>query len=577
MRRVLPWSALTLAFFYCAQATRAQTPDFVRENSSAQFQSAVGEARPLALLPPRIQAADGKVTLWADYQNTSTDAVPLYLVNRSGEDLVLDSQDNDLYIKLETTKEDGTWTRAQGALFSWCGNSYFPVALPAGHYFEFRGYRSPNGTKRPVRYACYGRRNIISNTGEGLISPDDLRAAREDSMAERTWAVPNSVFFPIYKPVWTYAPHAPPEVRTNYSLFLDTLHLLPLMARDERLLAVVARARETLAAVPATPDTQAVLQEIDKVQAHQWPSGSPASPPLAQLCFQRLYDPANTTGGSNTISEYAAWRVLSIEARALPSPHAGLEQSDLSQWRPLLAQAQRALEDASTPKPIAHAASLILGSPGVVDPLVGDATVIAWLQSPHQELQKLGVQALARREQHALLLYIARGLSPQAQLDVLRVLGATGTIRAIGHKGTETVPISEAERQFWAHCFETQPWDFLLQASYNDRVFLMGDAVRLPLKELLVQEAKTGASAPKDFHLDKKRAQTLRRALQVLDEFQQVEDNALFQKLTKHRGLVSERVNLMTGGGFDQDVSIVAQTATHILKRRTEVTQQAGR
>ncbi len=41
------------------------------------------------------------LALIADYEHPSKGTIPVYLVNRSGEDISLSSQDGDVYLKLE--------------------------------------------------------------------------------------------------------------------------------------------------------------------------------------------------------------------------------------------------------------------------------------------------------------------------------------------------------------------------------------------------------------------------------------------------------------------------------------------
>jgi hypothetical protein len=79
-------------------------------------------AEPLAnkKLPARVKAPDGKLTLFADFDDVRDGTVTLYLVNRTDEKVVLDTQDGVLYVKLQArAKDSGAWERAEGHIFSW--------------------------------------------------------------------------------------------------------------------------------------------------------------------------------------------------------------------------------------------------------------------------------------------------------------------------------------------------------------------------------------------------------------------------------------------------------------------------
>ncbi|MGV3658691.1 MAG: hypothetical protein ACO1TE_00855 [Prosthecobacter sp.] len=57
-------------------------------------------------------APEGKVTLWADFAGADEGGhVPLYLVNQTDVPQPFDSQDGDVYIKLEYQDEAGRWRR----------------------------------------------------------------------------------------------------------------------------------------------------------------------------------------------------------------------------------------------------------------------------------------------------------------------------------------------------------------------------------------------------------------------------------------------------------------------------------
>jgi len=146
---------------------------------------AAAESTPLSKLPAQVKAPADKLTLFADYGDVRREEVALYLVNRTGKKLSFESQDGQLYIKLQAKEKNGTWARAQGHLFSWCGNSYFMhPELPHGHFLRLRGHYPGKGETREVRYRFYGN-DLVSNVGQGRVDPAEIKKCRGDSFAAK--------------------------------------------------------------------------------------------------------------------------------------------------------------------------------------------------------------------------------------------------------------------------------------------------------------------------------------------------------------------------------------------------------
>lgn len=163
-----------------------------------------GPPIPLARLPDRVPAPDGKLTLYADYRDRRGNYVVLYLVNRTDRDLAFASQDDDIYVKLETLGDAGFWERAERHGYSDCGNSYFAQPrLNAGHFFKFFGHSPRNGERRTVRYRMYTsvacaveseerglmgawvdcertEINLVSTQTVGLVLPEEVEQCRSD-------------------------------------------------------------------------------------------------------------------------------------------------------------------------------------------------------------------------------------------------------------------------------------------------------------------------------------------------------------------------------------------------------------
>ncbi|BDS07572.1 hypothetical protein NT6N_26120 [Oceaniferula spumae] len=139
-------------------------------------------------LPNHIKPVSGKIVLVADYAKKGEDRrIPVYLINGSDKSITLDSQDGDVYLKLETKGADGKWQRAQPHAYSWCGNSYMnSPKVRAGHYLKISGYqpaKDKGGMDREIRYTIYQRDyNFTSNAGRGLVLESDIDLASRDAM-----------------------------------------------------------------------------------------------------------------------------------------------------------------------------------------------------------------------------------------------------------------------------------------------------------------------------------------------------------------------------------------------------------
>jgi hypothetical protein len=159
-------------------------------------------------LPGHVVAPQGQLTLYADYADVGQETVALYLVNRTEHRLGFDSQDGDIYVKLEAMTGEDRWERAQTHLNSWCGNSYMVTpSLRPGEYFRFVGYAPSEGETRSVRYRAYNQSayilnddtpdrfdmirrdlekmplDLVSNVGTGKVPPEAIEAARRDALA----------------------------------------------------------------------------------------------------------------------------------------------------------------------------------------------------------------------------------------------------------------------------------------------------------------------------------------------------------------------------------------------------------
>lgn len=137
----------------------------------------------IAKLPKHVNAPDGKLSLYADFTDVRRyGRVPLYLVNRTKKTIVLPAEGDHVYIKLEARTKDGRWRRAQRHTYSFCGNSYYKASIKPDTFLVLAGWRSQKGEQQTVRYRLYGR-DVISNTGRGLVDSAEIEKAAKDRMS----------------------------------------------------------------------------------------------------------------------------------------------------------------------------------------------------------------------------------------------------------------------------------------------------------------------------------------------------------------------------------------------------------
>ena len=163
-----------------------------------------GSPIPLVRLPDRVPTPEDELTLYADYRDVRGNYVVLYLVNRTDRDLAFSSQDNDIYVKLETLSDSSYWERAERHWYGDCLGSYYDQPrLNAGYFFQFLGYSPRNGEKRTVRYRMYNsvacaveseergpfgdwidcertEIDLVSSQTQGFVLPEEVEHCRSD-------------------------------------------------------------------------------------------------------------------------------------------------------------------------------------------------------------------------------------------------------------------------------------------------------------------------------------------------------------------------------------------------------------
>ncbi len=100
----------------------------------------------------------------------------LLLVNRTGSETNLASCDMRLSIIQEALQGEGVWRPVEYLPASWCGNSYYSVTLPAGHYWEFAAPRYTGTIKVPLRFVLQikGESPVTSQVFEGSVNPEQF-------------------------------------------------------------------------------------------------------------------------------------------------------------------------------------------------------------------------------------------------------------------------------------------------------------------------------------------------------------------------------------------------------------------
>lgn len=147
--------------------------------------AARAETIPLDQLPPYLTWPEDAFSVVADYADHEIDGrIPVYLINATSEDVELETQDGNPYLKLEFLDTDGTWRRAQTHWYGWCGNAWSTTVLNPCLAMKFKGYQPARGDTHTIRYAIYRRgHERSSNAGSGLAAVEDIERARFDDMS----------------------------------------------------------------------------------------------------------------------------------------------------------------------------------------------------------------------------------------------------------------------------------------------------------------------------------------------------------------------------------------------------------
>lgn len=504
---------------------------------SARHDCSVGMAHEMAELPAHVPAAEGRVTLWADFAAAEKGGhVPLYLVNQTDEPRSFDSQDGDVYIKLEFKDEAGRWKRAETHLSSWCGNSYFPMMLPPRSFFTLSGYRAEAdnapGRMQRVRYAMQGR-PVISNEGMGWVRQDDLDAVSLDVLTA------SEIPLQITRNLDHEINNA--DTVANAIAALRDLAWYP---RNEPAVRRVRALRERVTTLPPTKKLSELIKGIDDFLA-RLDNARPSGEKLALQCIARIVkDPS----ADATMSEWSAWELLKAPAEQQAGGGA-LHQAET--WRGVLLRAvdlvkeegreQSRLgaggtdgfgvpalpEDKIAPPSAYH----LVATPWLVDALLMDAEVESWVAAGPDTLRPIGMEALMRRALPEKLAAMAWERPSLRQIDFLRALAQVGQDlpHRIPQPGTE-------EHRFWEHCAKHMPVETAsaLRAYAPEPAFQR--LLHTPLRGFFLKDGD-GDDLSQGYMGDDV-AYRLSSALKVLASWKREEDTPLLLALLKNEGFI---------------------------------------
>jgi hypothetical protein len=129
---------------------------------------------PVEKLPRHVEAAPGKLTLFADFANKGGKGVPFYVVNRTAKAAELITYQGRPFLAAEYEAEPGKWKVAKAVDYPLCGNDLVTLKLPRDAFFMAHVPVAVSGFKARLRFRFDGEAAPVSNSGECLVSHDDL-------------------------------------------------------------------------------------------------------------------------------------------------------------------------------------------------------------------------------------------------------------------------------------------------------------------------------------------------------------------------------------------------------------------
>ncbi|MBD5782442.1 hypothetical protein IEN85_23280 [Pelagicoccus sp. NFK12] len=496
---------ITTLFIFALAISHTLVPIAVGQDNGQDIHFSVGSPQPNANLPASVPAPHGRLTLYADFPAANSGTVPLYLVNRTSERQRFESQDGDIYLKLEFQDDSGEWVRAQTHRFSFCGNSYLAVELPPGSHFAFHGYLPSQGVKANVRYKAYSDSPFASNIGIAHYREEDRKAAALDKLARRK--LPPSLVrcFDFDKEHYD-----PDREQSFYNPGPDEiLSALRLVSSYQESEYVRANVREYLNTVKK--HEKAVRKQIaafERILKAKWPE-KPKLDALVSAAIEET-DRSPTT----------AWPVLNdlLSGKIDPSI------SRIQKFEQAIAQKLESALIAAAPIQTEQASKLLLNH-RFANENFEDSFFQKWIRSENDSLTQACANALSHRNKHQGLAAIGFELSPSQQLLVLCALASQGDPDTKNRRN----PGSREERRFWQKCATEQPTQTVATlynlGMYGDRN-LFNLAIHDELREYLQQETLNPSAEVDGWEIG--------RVVSFVGAWKRREDVPLFQSLLDH-------------------------------------------
>lgn len=478
---------------------------------SAKFHSSVGAPRPNVDLPDGIKAAEGKLSLIADYANMGGRGTPLYLINRTGEKKVLSAQDGDIYLKLEAQLEDGRWVRVENHLNSGCGLSYMPVTLAPGQHFRFFGYAPGDGKDAKVRYR---NEDFVSNVGAGRYLERDRELATKDDLA--AGSLPQTLQAALVE-------------ERNYNLLERSsqqyLFALELLAGFEENGYYRREAERYLKSLE--PADAEVAARIKALLEKRWPHEGDQQTLLARCVGQAAVE----------AKAEVAWGVIGdLIQRASPK-----RKKEMA-WNGLVRKAYALLPKALGSKDdrlVAMAAKML--SLPEADEHVSSKSLFEWLNSPHRKLMEESAFLLSRRSEWRKLALRAKALDHKAQIVVLRALASHGVRNAREVRS----PDSDEEKAFWIQCALKQPVETVVAIRFLGRTSertQFDRTIHPALRAFLEKQVEQLKKGPKALE-NEEQGYPVACVVQFVGGWQRRQDIPLFEALLKHPGYQKSHVH----------------------------------
>jgi len=459
-----------IAGFFTGALCMAQI-EAPKDNASADFVSDCGDSIANVELPAHVVAADGKLTLFADYANPDSQGCVMYLVNRTGKLLSIPTQDGQILLKLVAETSPGVWQRAQSHRFSWCGNSYHSVTLGPGQHFKTFGYHPTTGTRGKIRYRVFSMEDVVSNVGEGFWEPADVLVSGVDPMAASE--------LPEVRPITLITGKRIDQVKGHeWETMEDAVAWLDLVIgwRSTMYLRNQARmVRETIKPMAVTDPEKAAnaLPRLDAIIALKNPVTTPAAV-LRKACAAAISSSgkAKSKGfGDPSGRPWVAWEALAWLA-AVEKREKTLRSTD---WKDSFSLAEKRIPTANAREKQAIAAIFL------IDPLVQEnvetSALVAHVNPDCSELSQACIARLASRQAYEILANLGLEAEVPLKLAILKGLSPTAVSGAPEMQRLELrKPYKPEEISFWSDCVKSAPWRSVTAmyegTGYNDRIHL---------------------------------------------------------------------------------------------------------